>query len=163
MSFSKRQKQELKGKRLGPVQRRILWLLGNGELTATTPGELAKISGTASLDTQPYVYTTPQIAAKVYSLQRDNLSNKARASTNRACHSLHPLLLFYSSFSFTSKREVSWGLTPLGRAVMGTFQEELANNKRIRWNSKKLRPFSSDLERTYSEVKSTKSYKELKP
>jgi len=111
---------KLKGKRLGGVERRILrWLsLSNSNFMSTKWLAVGLRLG--------YKPTPAQLFSTYRALHRLERLGLVERGLARSLEFLPP----------TPSNE--WKLTKLGRAVYRAYEEEFQNNKRIRWDKKRI-------------------------
>lgn len=156
---------ELKGKKLGRVERRVLWYLRGGRLSGRDqesgplndlyirdPGRRYYWGRERFRDSRKWVRTR-EIARQVYYSQefrnRSEITRSQKNSTYRALDNLRayglvdqvPVKRIIKGRRVNTKK---WRITALGIAVVNAYEDELREGKRIRWDEDKLKLWLSE-------------------
>lgn len=136
--------QKLKDRNLNKIQRRALWILGNGELSPQTGQSLAKISGYVGRDgTSGHMVqkavSTLKITQGVYGLQ-NRVPEKSKSITYHNLVRLEKYGLvsgYHSSTQIYSDRQL-WKLNDWGFRVVAEYQEEIKSGETLNWDPRRL-------------------------
>lgn len=155
---------QLKGTRLGHIERRIMHGSAGGEFEDNEPGELA---GLSPEKWEENIYAVagnkvPTLTKKIFS-SPESLENKHRATVHRAVSKLEDCNLVASSLSQNRSSNIVT-LTRLGEAVYLAYEKEITGGERIRWNKDKIiearesyEPEPSGLEQIFNKFKKSQS------
>ena len=136
--------QELKNRNLNKLQRRALWILGNGKLVPQSSDGLAVMEGYVGADgTSGHAIkkaiSTLKITQQVYGLSTE-IPEKLNSITyhNLVRLEKYGLISGYTSSTTVYMDRKLWKLNEWGFLVVGEYQEEIKSGQTIDWDPERL-------------------------